>query len=176
MPIPERLRPLPPTAEDMEFFTEVCRRIESGRYDDDDELAALLDRWNTRAGREYAEAEFRMYSTEMETDDFVRELLMGQPPFVADLTYAELRAVLEGVRSATIPKPEDWYFVRWLEENFTGGNISDLIYWPNDWFRDDALLHLELTHDQILAYAMAKSGRRLPDAPEDVPLPYPIPE
>jgi hypothetical protein len=175
MPIPDRLRPPTPTAEEVAAYTDLCRQIENGRYADEEELSALLARWNARAGREYRAAEFRSYYGSMEIEDFVGEMLMGTPAFVPDLTYTELRDALEGVLSAVLSEAEQGYCIGWLETNLPGANVSDLIYWPNEWFADEAMFHIELTADQILAYAMARSGRRIPGAPENVPLPYPIP-
>lgn len=175
MPIPERLRPAPPTAEELAAYTELCRRIENRRYADEDELAELLARWNRRAGREYDAAEFRTYYGAMEIGEFVTGMLLGVPQLVPDLRYSELRDVLEAVVAVALPQPEDGYFLNWLEAQLPGSDISDLIYWPNEWFGDESLLHVELTPDQILAYAMARSGRRLPGAPENVTLPHPIP-
>jgi hypothetical protein len=175
MPIPNRLQPPPPTAEDVAAYTDLCREIENGRYADEAELNALLARWNARAGREYTLAEFRSYSGSVEIEDFVAEMLMGQPELINDLTYSELRSVLDEVQTAVSSEAELGYYLGWLETNLPGANISDLIYWPNEWFADDAMFHVELTADQILAYAMARSGRRIPGAPENVPLPHPIP-
>jgi hypothetical protein len=170
MPIPDRLRPPPPTAEEMAHYTELCRRIENRRHTDDD-----LAEWNRRAGVEYTEAEFRTYYGAMEIDEFVTEMLLGEPTLVPDLTYSELRDVLDSVRSVTLSQPEDSYFLGWLEANLPDSDISDLIYWPNHWFENESMLHVELTPDQILAYAMKRSGRTVRGAPENVPLPYPIP-
>ena len=170
MPIPARLRPTPVTAEEMAHYTELCRRIENRRHTDDD-----LAEWNRRAGVEYEEAEFRCYYGSMEIDEFVTIMLMGVPKLVPDLTYAELRTVLEAQLSATLSQPESSYYLRWLEANLPAADVSDLIYWPNHWFDNESLLHAELSPDQILAYAMKRSGRCVPGAPENVPLPYPVP-
>ncbi|UVW55581.1 hypothetical protein NYO12_21125 [Klebsiella variicola] len=51
---------------------------------------------------------------------------------------------------------------------------SDLIYWPDEWFQDKDMLHVDLTPEEIAGYLMAKSGRRLSDAPQ-IELKYPIP-
>jgi hypothetical protein len=52
-----------------------------------------------------------------------------------------------------------------LEKNFDA-NPSDLIYWPDEWFQDKDMLHVDLTPEEIAGYLMAKSGRRLSDAPQ----------
>lgn len=170
MPVPPRLRPPTPTVQEMAHYTELCRRIENRRHTDDD-----LAEWNRRAGVGYEEAEFRSYYGSMEIEDFVTIMLMGVPRLVADLTYAELRDVLEMQLSATLSEAELSYYLRWLDANLPGANVSDLIYWPNEWFEDESLLQVELTPDQVLAYAMAKCGRSVPGAPANAPMPYPIP-
>jgi len=175
MPIPARLRPPPPSTEEVREYTELCRLIENGRYADDDELDDLLHRWNRRAGTTYVVENFQTYYGSMEIDEFVGRMLMGIPQLVPDLTYAELRDVLEGQISVSLSEPEINYYLDWLDANLPGANISDLIYWPSEWFKDESLRRVEFTPDQILAYAMAKSGRHFPDAPAGVPMPYPIP-
>src|SRR5262249_41690693 len=107
--------------------------------------------------------------------EFVSRMLMGTPKLVPDLTYPELRGVLEAQLSGTFSEPERDYYLDWLDANLPDAIISDLIYWTNEWFGDESLLHLELTPDQILASAMARADRKVPGAPENVPLPHPIP-
>jgi hypothetical protein len=41
-----------------------------------------------------------------------------------------------------------------LEKNFDA-NPSDLIYWPNEWFQDKDMLHVDLTPEEIAGYLMA---------------------
>ena len=98
--------------------------------------------------------------------------------------YSEARAVLDAVSTAAVPESEIGYYLRWLEAQFSGSNISDLIYWPDAWFGDASLFRdvngafkteSELSNDQILGYAMAKSGRKIAGAPNDVVLPFPMP-
>lgn len=175
MPIPQRLRPSMPSVEEMHEYTELCRRIENGRYADTDELDDLLRHWNRRAGTAYVVEDFRAYYGSMEIDEFVGRMLMGTPQLVPDLTYAELRDVLDEQVSVSLSEPEQHYYLDWLDANLPGANVSDLIYWPNEWFKNESLLQVEFTPDQILAYVMAKSGRSVTGAPAGVPMPYPIP-
>jgi hypothetical protein len=173
MPIPDRLRPPPISDDDLRSYTELCQAIEDGLEMKDD-VSELLTRWNRRAGREYLPSDFNYHGAQ-DTEVFISKALFGAPPLVADLTYDELRSVLAAVCSADLPEAEDDWFIEWLERNLPGSNISDLIYWPNEWFGDERLLHAELSDDRLLRYAMLKSGRVLPDAPADVELPYPMP-
>lgn len=173
MPIPERLHPLTPSAEEFREYMELSQQIEHGLEDRAD-VSELLDRWNARAGRAYQPSDFH-YHGAIDRDTFVGEMLLGEPAFVPDLTYAELHEVLRSAVGNELSEAVASYYLNWLEANLPGANVSDLLYWPNQWFDDDAMLQVELTPDQILAYAMARSGRRVPGAPENVPMPYPLP-
>ncbi|HVL15883.1 MAG TPA: hypothetical protein VM529_25145 [Gemmata sp.] len=173
MPIPDRLRPPPPTAEEMAHYSDLCLRIEGGSANA--ETSEMIDRWNRRAARPYSHDEFRYYQASTSCESFVTTMLLGKPSVIPDLTYGELRDVVETVMTAAASEAELNYFIEWLEANLPDSNITNLIYWPNHWFNDESLLHAELNPDQILAYAMMRSGRLIPGAPENVPLPYPIP-
>jgi hypothetical protein len=173
MPIPPRLRPPPPSVEEFREYMELSRQIEDGLEFRDD-VSELLTRWNARAGRTYQPSDFH-YHGAISSETFVGEMLLGEPALVPDLTYDELREVLRSMLDGELSEAVESYSLRWLEANLPGANVSDLIHWPNEWFKNETMLHAELTHDQVLAYAMAKSGRHLPDAPADVPMPYPIP-
>jgi hypothetical protein len=174
MPIPDRLRPHPPTAEEVAEYTDLCRLIERGGNGAG--VDQLLARWNHRAGpgSHYSASDFGHYWA-MNIDWFVAIMLMGEPPFVADLTYRELRDVVETYYSGTMTDAEENYYLRWLETNLPDANVTDLIANRDSWFGFPEADHIELTPDQFLAYAMKKSGRTAPGAPENVPLPYPIP-
>ena len=173
MPIPPRLRPPTPSVEEMREYTSLCRRIES-TLSDHGSLSPLLARWNARAGRAYRPSDFR-YHGAVDTTTFVGEMLLGTPGLVPDLSYPELREVLRSFLDQELSETVESYFLAWLEANLPGAKVSELIYWPNQWFNDESLLNAEFTPDQFLAYAMAKSGRQVPGAPANVPMPYPMP-
>lgn len=173
MPIPPRLRPPTPSVEEFREYKELCRQIEraiEGRAD----VSELLTRWNGRAGRTYQPSDFH-YHGASDIDTFVGAMLLGAPALVPDLTYGELREVLASVLNMELSEAVSDYYLQWLEANLPGADVIILIYCTSDWFNDEALRQVELTPNQILAYAMAKSGRRVPGVPEGVPMPYPIP-
>ncbi|MBN9120409.1 MAG: hypothetical protein J0I06_14835 [Planctomycetes bacterium] len=172
MPVPPRLRPPTPSAEEVREYVALCRQIEDAHRDD---VGPLLARWNARAGRSYTQAEFQAYYGSVAVETFVGEMLLGVPALVPDLTYDEFRDVLRSAVGNELSEAVASYYLNWLEANLPGANVSDLLYWPNEWFRDEAMLQVELTPDQVLAYAMARSGRRVPGAPADVPMPYAMP-
>lgn len=92
---------------------------------------------------------------------------------MADLSWDELIQIIQFVCQAEGKESEQSYALGLLEKNFDA-NPSDLIYWPNEWFQDKDMLHVDLTSEEIAGYLMAKSGRRLSDAPH-IELKYPIP-
>jgi hypothetical protein len=171
MPIPERLRPPTPTEQEMREFMELGDKIETALEWRED-ASELLARWNARAGRDYVPSDFN-YHGAIDRDTFVAEMLLGAPAFVPDLTHAEALEVLRSMLAGELSEAVDGYFLAWCEVNVPGANVSDLLHWPDQWFGSE--IEGELSAEQFLAYAMARSGRQLPGAPTDVPMPYPMP-
>ncbi|MFO0800038.1 MAG: hypothetical protein U0804_21410 [Gemmataceae bacterium] len=183
MAIPERLKLQPVNKQLLDEMSALCdaieRELESGQTADD-----LLQRWHVHARRRCDPYEFQTYWKSRSRETFVHTALNPEPHFEKDLVYAEALAVLEAVSAAAVPESDLGYYLGWLEAQFPGGSMSDLIYWPDEWFGDASLFRdgdgafkpeSELSADQILAYAMAKSGRDLPGAPKGVSLPFPMP-
>ncbi|WP_434341095.1 hypothetical protein [Motilimonas cestriensis] len=175
MTIPERLKVPEIFEEEIREYTEICNSIENGIHTDQD-ISALLQKWNNRSCLQYEPHEFTTYYGSVSTEEFVREALLPVACRIDDLTYSELITVLQAVLSAEFRESEHSYYLNLLEENLPGSNIIDLIYWPDQWFNDSNQLHLELTPDQIAAYAMLKSGRKIEGAPNDIELPLPVPK
>ena len=183
MAIPARLR-LPPV--DQGLFDEMsmlCDSIEA-ELEAGEAATLLLRRWHAHTWREHEPYEFQNYWRSIDKETFVLNALNPEPRLDDDLRYSEALAVLEAVTNVAVSESENHYYTSWLEAQLPGGNISDLIYWPDEWFSDASLFtdangafkpEAKLSNDQILAYAMAKSGRRLPGAPENVVLPFPVP-
>jgi len=184
MPIAERLKLKPVNNALLDEMSALCDAIEceleSGGTADE-----LLQRWHSHARRRCEPREFRTYWKAVSKETFVHEALNPEPSFDQDAVYSEALAVLDAVSSAELPEAENGYYLGWLEEQFPGGNLNDLIYWPDEWFGDASFFRdangafkpeAELSADQILAYAMAKSGRELLGAPKGVTLPFPMPD
>jgi hypothetical protein len=183
MAIPERLK-LPPVNKKLfDEMSALCdaieRELESG-----EDAEALLQRWHTHARRLCDSYEFQTYWKAASKETFIHGVLNPEPSFDKEAVYAEALAVLDAVSTAAVPEAEIGYYLGWLEAQFPGANLNDLIYWPDEWFGDPSLFRdasgafkpdSELSNDQILAYAMARSGRKLSGAPNDVALPFPIP-
>lgn len=183
MPIPPRFQPTPPSDALLREMCALCTDIEHA-VEQHDDATKLLEQWHAHATRPCDPGEFTSYwkSTDLET--FVREALFPRPALVEDLQYNEAKAVLEAVSKVELNEAESLWFLQWLEAQFPGSGISDLIYWPDEWFKNASLFRepggafkpeSELSLDQILAYAMRRSSRFLQGTPTDIELPFPMP-
>lgn len=184
MPIPERLKLQPVDKKLLNEMSALCdaieRELESGET-----AEALLTQWHSHAGQRCEPHEFTAYWKAVSKETFVQDALNPEPSFDKDVVYSEALAVLDAVSTAAVSEAESAYYLGWLQAQFPGANMSDLIYWPDEWFENASLFRnangafkpeSELSADQILAYAMARSGRNLPGAPENVALPFPMPD
>jgi hypothetical protein len=183
MAIPERLKLRPVSKEVLDEMLGLCDAIER-ELEAGETAEALLRRWHSHAGRPCDPHEFQTYWKAVSKETFVLDALNPEPSFDKDAVYSEALAVLGAVSNAAVPESESGYYLGWLEAQFPGSNMTDLIYWPDEWFGDASLFRdasgafkpeSSLSNEQLLAYAMAKSGRKLPGAPTDVSLPFPMP-
>ncbi len=183
MAIPERLKLQPVSKQLFDEMLMLCdsieRELESGAT-----AEVLLQQWHSHGGRRCDPYDFQTYWKAMSKETFVLDALNREPRFDNDVTYSEALAVLDAVRNAAVPESEIQYYLGWLEAQFPGSNMSDLIYWPDEWFGDATLFRYPngafkpeaaLSNDQILGYAVARSGRKLPGAPGGTTLPFPMP-
>lgn len=92
--------------------------------------------------------------------------------FYEDFTWDELVQTINCVCDPRSKESEQNFALSLLKKNFHG-NPSDLIFWPDHWFKNPDMLHVELTSEEIAGYLMARSSRLLADAPE-IYLEYPI--
>ena len=183
MGFPESLKLQPVSKELLDEMSELCEAIER-ELESGETAEALLQRWHSHARRRCEPYEFQTYWKAVSKKTFVRDAINPEPTFDKDVAYSEALAVLDAVSTAAIPEAHISYYLGWLEAQFPGANMNDLIYWPDEWFVEASLFRdangafkpeSELSLDQILAYAMAKSGRKLPGTPKDVTLPFPMP-
>jgi hypothetical protein len=183
MAIPERLKLQPVRKQLLDEMLALCdaieRELESGET-----AESLLQRWHSHARRRCEPYEYQTYWKAVSKETFVLDALNPEPSFDKDAVYSEALAVLDAVANAAVPESEINYYLAWLEAQFPESNMSDLIYWPDEWFGNASLFwdangafksESALSNGQILGYAMAKSGRKLPGAPKDVALPFPMP-
>ena len=176
MPLPERLQPAKVDRQKLkqlaDMAEEILAQIDNGAKEEDAGLKMLINDWNSQVINPYAFSDFRDFSSWTSAKDFTR-MAFNQEKYVADLSWDELIQIIQFVCQAEGKESEQSYALGLLEKNFDA-NPSDLIYWPNEWFQDKDMLHVDLTPEEIAGYLMAKSGRRLSDAPH-IELKYPIP-
>lgn len=176
MPLPERMKPAKISRQKLKVLAdaaeEILSQIDNGADEDDEGLKALIDDWNRQSVNPYEFSDFRDFSSWTSAKDFTR-MAFNQEKYIEDLTWDELVQIISLVCNAEGKESEQSYALGLLEKNFNA-NPSDLIYWPNEWFQDEDMLHVDLTPEEIAGYLMAKSGRLLNDAPQ-IDLRYPIP-
>ncbi|MDX7986370.1 hypothetical protein FE392_03330 [Xenorhabdus sp. 12] len=177
MPIPQRLMPYKPKVEEYERMDALLTQIEDKIFDHNNknapETQELINEWNKNASREFEFHEFRDLHSYTDNESFIHSAFY-KIKYIEDLSFHEAIELINVFFETSNPDPHVYYAKDLLEINFSNINISDLVFWPNDWFQDDEL-DVELTPEEVLGYAMARSGRFLPDAPE-IELKYPIPQ
>ncbi|HBS5676877.1 hypothetical protein [Klebsiella sp. 141240] len=175
MPLPERMKPAKISRQKLKELADrakvILLQIDNGANEEDEGLKAMIDDWNNQVVNPYEFSDFRDFSSWASAKDFTR-MAFNQEKYLADLTWYELVQIISFVCNAEGKESEQSYALGLLEKNFDA-NPSDLIYWPNEWFQDEDMLHVDLTYEEIAAYLMAKSGRRLSDAPQ-IELRYPL--
>ena len=176
MPLPERFKPAKINRQKLKELTdaaeEMLSRIDSGADENDEGLKAMIDDWNRQVVNPYEFSDFRDFSSWTDAKNFTR-IAFNQEKYVADLTWDELVQIISFVCNAEGKESEQSYAQGLLEKNFDA-NPSDLIDWPNEWFQNEDMHHVDLTPEEIAGYLMARSGRLLSDAPQ-IDLIYPLP-
>ncbi|MCR9199851.1 MAG: hypothetical protein NXI04_14545 [Planctomycetaceae bacterium] len=183
MAIPSRYALIQPSEYLIKRMGNLCDQIER-KLESGCDVTELLREWHQHARRECDSCEFTNYWRAASREQFIRDALNPPPTFVDDVTYDDVFSILESLVNAEIAESESAYYLHWLEVQFPNANMSDLVYWPDEWFGDASLFRdqsgafkpeSELTLHQILGYAMKASGRQLTDRPIDVSLPFPLP-
>jgi hypothetical protein len=115
----------------------------------------LLDEFNRAAGTAFAFEDFQGIYGAMDHETFVRQVL-SEPAArkVPDITYDELLELLTRVCRAAGVEHEVYFWLRLLEANLPDPRLSDLIYWPGQYFGDGNNAR-ELSPREILDIALA---------------------
>ncbi|MDQ8192497.1 hypothetical protein [Roseibacillus persicicus] len=96
--------------------------------------------------------------------------LQEAPRIVDDLRYEELVAMIEAIGDPDIDEDLGFYYIELIELNLPGAEVSDLIFWPQEWFQDKAMREVDMEADEIANYILSWTGKHLPGA-EAVELP-----
>jgi hypothetical protein len=119
----------------------------------------LLEEFNREAGTSLEFADFQGIYGGMEHDTWVRAVLSGpavRP--VRDITRDELLELIRRVSTTGAEEHEQNFWLELLEANVPDKRISDLIFWPGEYFGDGNNSR-QLSPEQILDIALA-AGRQ----------------
>jgi len=176
MPIPERMRPTKVSSKKINELAkkaeQILAHIDGGATEEDALLKELMDGWNSQVACPYEFSDFRDFSSWTTAKVFTR-IAFNVEKVYEDFTWEELVQTINCICDPQSKESEQHFGLSLLEINFYG-NPSDLIFWPDSWFKDPDMLHVELTSEEIAGYLIARSGRQLLGTPE-INLKYPIP-
>jgi hypothetical protein len=176
MPLPACLRLPALDPAEYERFCELCDEIQyRATSGDSAEVAASLAVWNARANEPYEARAFVDYSDATSQEYFVTTALAPALAWIADLTFDEACQAVDAIVTFKLSDAELGYVLRLLDHNLPNGDVTGFIYSSEACFPDVPRNQLHLTAAHIVGYAMARSGRRLQGAPDDLELPYPPP-
>lgn len=168
MTIPDRLRPENPDKKQHSFMADLLRTTLEKIYENKDiennEISDLISLWNGHSARAFEFHEFRDFYAYTDEENFIRSAFHKEN-YVHDLSFDEAISLISFICNAEGEESDHDYALDLLETNFPNANASGLIYWPNEWFQDEEMLHLELSPEEFVGYLMEKSGRFLIDAP-----------
>ncbi|HCL5250414.1 TPA: hypothetical protein N2G30_000486 [Salmonella enterica] len=177
MPLPERMRPVKVSSNKIKELakkaTQILAKIDEGAKQEDPALKSMIDEWNRQVVSPWSFSAFRDFSSWTSAIEFTR-IAFTSAKWYADFTWDELIQTINAVCDAKSKESEQDLALSILIKNFAG-NPSDLIFWPDEWFQDPDMLHVDLTTEEIAGYLMARSGRHLADAPQ-IELKYPLPQ
>ncbi|MDH1089262.1 hypothetical protein [Pantoea brenneri] len=177
MPLPERMKPASVSRKKIAQLAsqaqQILAKIDAGTDPQESELTMMIADWNAQVTHPYGYSDFRDFSSSMDASDFTR-IAINPIKFYADFSWDELVQTINFICNAEGKDAEQHFAISLLEKNFDA-NPSDLIYWPDEWFRNPDMMAIDLSPEQIGGYLMARSGRHLADAPE-IELIYPLPD
>lgn len=165
--IPSRIAYTPPSEEQRQFATSLCDQIESST--DKQQRQVLIDEWNQKVvagSTPYEWVLFETYYGSQDQEEFVDSALMPDPVYDHALCYSEAISLLRFICECQGSLVEQDYYLSYLEINFPHSGVYDLIYWPNEWFADKSLFHVNLTPEAMLYCLAIANNRFLRGQPE----------
>ena len=101
-----------------------------------------------------------------EHEDYVRRLLVTyQVPVVSDVARDDIVSVFERILDTQCPDHERCFLIEALKLNLGDAQISDLIYWPGNYFGDDNNAR-NLTPAEMADAALASKAQRVTGSAE----------
>lgn len=125
-----------------------------GEWNDD------LDEFHRLSGTDIPFEHFQGIYGGEEHEDWVRRVLLSQgTSTIPDLTRADLIAVFEKISSGQCSGAELDFALAQLQHNLGDPQISDLIFWPGEYFGDGDNTR-ELTPEEMAEAALARKRER----------------
>lgn len=94
-----------------------------------------------------------------EHEEFVRRLLAtSQLPVIEDLSRDDLIDAFRRILEPECPQHEQWFLIQTLSKNLDDPKISDLIYWPNEYFQKVVLT--ELSPEQMAEAVLERKNKK----------------
>lgn len=166
MPLPNRLKPIKISKaklnELIDLLLKITNKIDNGVTENDPEIKTMIMNWNAQVVTPCDFSDFRDYNSWTSAKEFTK-IALNQVKYLDDLTYEELISIIDFICLAEGSESEHSYAMKLLKINFKTFS-SDLIYWPDEYFNLEEVD--DLSSEEIAAYLMEGSNRKLPNAPE----------
>jgi hypothetical protein len=159
MTLREELCPPKLEEEKVRTLTDLAERLD-GCDSSLEDCAALRAAFNSLAGTSLQTEEFR-FSGAIDSDLFVRRILTPGPRKIEDASYEELLELMTRICSAAGSGYELDYWLRFLLVQLDDHKLSDLIYYPNEYF-GDGIDRNEMTPKEILDAAIKHKPSIIP--------------
>ena len=162
MTLNERL--LPPTfdAKFLDELVDIAERAQSALEERLPTLPTLVEEFNARANTMLAPQDFLFYGW-TDAIGFVRAVVSGaRARAIRDVTRAELvEIVTRLLRAPDVGETDHWLGL--LTTSLPNCNVSDLIYWPNEYFKAIAELPPAdpMSPEEIVSVALRAPPRRV---------------
>lgn len=143
-----------PTADDprLEAAIAVGRELYA-RFEAGEDCTAGLQQLGSIAGMTISKFDLEGAFGSVDAKAFSRQLLVDWSRMPRGLSEPEMLELIERIVSAKADDVQTVYWLRCLEANTGDSNISDLIFWPGEYFGDGDNGR-ELSAEQILETAL----------------------
>lgn len=121
--------------------------------------AALRLEFNSLANSNLQAEDFH-FSGATDADTFVRRVLASRPQKLDNITYDEMLELMTRVCNADGTEYEIDYWLAFLEIQLGNHKLSDLIFYPNNYFGDDVDRD-EMTPKEILDEAITNKPKAI---------------
>jgi hypothetical protein len=151
-----RLELMPPELDEMKVvrLAALASEIDGGRRD---ETENQLAEFNQEAMTDFTLFDFQGIYGGQDHETWVRQVLAG--PYecrLTDITQSELIEMARRVMDADSPEHATCYWLKMLALNIPDARISDLFFWPGEYFGDGDNSR-ELSPEQIIETALKNS-------------------